>query len=128
MKKKIIAVLFKSSGIIDDNVLETQKTVTSKRYTGQYLPKVIESLKNCSQSQEWTSGVSTMTTLQLIVPKPAQVYLTTSGLKPLQHNPYSSDIAFRNFTLFSQVEIKLKGCFFNDKDLLRAGTKSMPHS
>jgi histone-lysine N-methyltransferase SETMAR len=47
-------------------------------------------------------------------------YLPSTGLKVLEHPPYSPDLAPCDFALFPYVKNRLKGRWFSNDDLLRA--------
>lgn len=121
VKKKMIAVFFKSSGILERVVLDTQKTVTAKWYTEQCLPKVIGSMKNLRPKSRMDTWYLHHDNAPAHRAKACTEYLTTTGLKLLEHPPYSPDLAPCDFALFPHVKMKLKGRrFSSDEDLLRA--------
>lgn len=121
VKKKMIAVFFRSSGIVERVVLDTQKTVTAKWYTEQCLAKVIESLKNLRPKSRMDTWYLHHDNAPAHRARACTEYLATTGLKLLEHPPYSPDLAPCDFALFPHVKMKLKGRrFSSDEDLLRA--------
>lgn len=121
VKKKMIVVFFKSSGIVKRVVLDTQKTVTAKWYTENCLLQVIESLKSLRPNSRMDTWFFHHDNAPAHRAKVSTDYLTSTGLKLLEHPPYSPDLAPCDFALFPHVKMKLKGRrFSSDEDLLRA--------
>jgi hypothetical protein len=64
-------VFYTVRGVVKNVVLETQKTVTMKWYAEEYLPRVVQAVKNISPRSRADTWFSTMKTLLSNAPKSA---------------------------------------------------------
>lgn len=114
----MIVVFFKSSGVVELIILDKQKTVTTKWYIEQYLPKVIKFLKNLrpkSRINIWILHHGSFTAHR---PKNVTECLATTKLKLLEQPLCSPDLAPYDLKLFPHGKIKQKGIRFSSDDSL----------
>ena len=121
VKKRMVAVFFTVRGILKRVVLDTQKTVTGKWYTEHCLLQVVQELENLrprSRPDTWFFHHKNAPAHQSNI---CSEYLAATGLKVLEHPPYSPDLAPGDFALFPQVKNWSKGRrFSSDEELPQA--------
>lgn len=121
VKKRMVAVFFSARGIVERVVLETQKTVTGSWYTEECLPKVMQALKKIRPNSRMDTWFFHHDNAPAHRSKVCTEYLACTGIKLMEHPPYSPDLAPCDFALFPYVKNRLKGRHFtSDEDLLRA--------
>jgi [histone H3]-lysine36 N-dimethyltransferase SETMAR len=118
--KRMYAIFFGKSGLIDAVMLENKKTVTASWYTQTCLPRVFEELKSRrpkSPMHFWHLHHDNAPGHRA---QETKAFLVNSGIKVLEHPPYSPDLAPCDFGLFPLVKDKLKGRWFTNEEELES--------
>lgn len=118
VKKRMIVVFFGKRGIIKTVLLDTQKTVTASWYVNICLPQVIEALKNLRPKSRLDTWWFHHDNAPAHRSQQTMQFLQSSGLKLLEHPPYSPDLAPCDFGFFPYVKKQLKGRRFTTEDAL----------
>jgi histone-lysine N-methyltransferase SETMAR len=126
--KVMYAIFFTRDKIISAIPLETQRTVTSRWYTEDCLPKFFDDLlggKDRSELRRWQLHHDNA---PAHTAKNTCHFLEASKIKLLPHPPYSPDLAPCDFYLFPKLKENLRGIRFETKEDLHnaviAGLKS----
>lgn len=114
--KKMVASFFSASGHIATITLEDQRTVNSEWYVTKCLPAVFEKIKErrpkaglrrISLHHDNATAHSAQRTRD---------FLQKSGVKLLDHPPYSPDLAPCDFFLFPETKKKIRGRTFSTSE------------
>jgi len=118
VNKRMFAVFFSRSGPVAQVMLVNKKTVTANWYIDHCLPIVFETLKNKrpnSRSNTWFLHHDNAPAHRA---SKTIDFIENSGVKLLDHPPYSPDLAPCDFSLFSFIKRQLKGKHFDSEEAL----------
>lgn len=109
VKKKMVAIFHTARSIVKSIILDSQKTVTGKRYTEESIPKVVTEARNFTHVQDWTFSFPTIRMLLSIRSQTCVDYLGSNILQLSEHSFYRLDLVACEFALFFHMKNKIKG-------------------
>ena len=104
--KRVVAVFFTKGEILITVSLEKYKTVTSKWYTENCLPRFFENLVSCAPLDSWFLHHDNAPAYWAFA---TQEFLEGIEVQLLEHPAYSPDLAPCHFELFPYVKLRIKG-------------------
>ncbi|KAK2580009.1 hypothetical protein KPH14_007665 [Odynerus spinipes] len=114
--KRMVVSFFRQNGLVANVFLNKQKTLTARWYMEECLPQMISMLKTLHPNSPmclWYLNIDNAPAHRVAI---THRYLEESGLKLMEHPPYSTDIAPCDFGFFPYAKIKLKGLRFRSDE------------
>lgn len=120
-KKTMFAIFFGFRGVVASIPLPERSTVTATWYTNECLPIVFENILKGHPETELRRYFLHHDNAPAHRAALTTAFLDGSGIKLLQHPPYSPDLAPCDFWLFPKIKEKLKRKEFIDREHQQRG-------
>ena len=125
--KTMFAVFFTQNGITASVPLEERKTVTSKWYVEECLPKVFENLLNGRPEAELRRFFLHHDNAPAHTARNTIDFIGRSGINLIEPPPYSPDLAPCDFWLFSKIKDPLRGKLLETREELTEAVNDQLH-